>query len=205
MVRSGLHHILAEEADIKVIGEAGTAEEAVELAGRTRPDVLVMDLSLPGVSGLVATGQVRRASPGTLVLVLTAHNEMVYLRRAFAAGASGYLLKEAADIDLVQAVRTVASGRQYVHPTLGAAACHLGAAADRLAGPGGQLSERELEVLRGIARGHTNAEIAAALQLSVRTIETHRTHIQQKLGARTRAELVKQSRSVHLLIDDKLL
>jgi len=203
MVRSGLHLILAEETGIEVIGEAGTAEEAVELAGRARPDVLVMDLSLPSASGITATGQVRQASPGTLVLVLTAHNEVVYLRRAFAAGASGYLLKEAADIDLVQAVRTVASGRQYVHPTLGAAALHMGADADRPAGPGGQLSERELEVLRGIARGHTNAEIAAALHVSVRTIETHRTHIQQKLGARTRAELVKHSRSVDLLIDDE--
>ena len=204
MVRSGLHLILAEEADIEVVGEAGTAKEAVELAGRARPDVLVMDLGLPGASGLAATGQVRQASPDTRVLVLTAHNDVVYLRRAFAVGASGYLLKEAADIDLVQAVRTVASGRQYVHPILGATALHMGAGSEFTAGPGGRLSERELEVLRGIARGHTNAEIAAALHVSVRTIETHRRHIQQKLGCSTRAELVERARSAHLLADDEL-
>jgi two-component system response regulator NreC len=138
------------------------------------------------------------------VLVLTAHNDVVYLRRAFAAGASGDLLKEAADIELVQAVRIVAAGRQYVDPTLGAVALHTGAGAERPAGPGGQSSERELEVLRGIARGHTNAEIAAALYVSVRTIETHRTHIQQKLGARTRAELVERAGTAHLLADDEL-
>ena len=162
-----------------------------------------MDLGLPGASGIAATAGVRQASPDTRVLVLTADNDVVYLRRAFAAGASGYLLKEAADIDLVQAVRTVASGRQYVHPTLGAAALHMGADADRPAGPGGQLSERELEVLRGIARGHTNAEIAAALHASVRTIETRRAHIQQKLGTCTRGELVERARSAHLLVDDQ--
>jgi two-component system response regulator NreC len=204
MVRGGLHRILAEEAGIEVVGEAGTAGEAVELAGRVRPDVLVMDLGLPGVSGIAATGQVRQASPDTRVLVLTAHNDVVYLRRAFAAGATGYLLKEAADIELVQAVRIVAAGRQYVDPTLGAAALRMGEGAGRPAGPGGQLSERELEVLRGIACGYTNAEIAASLFVSVRTIETHRAHIQQKLGARTRADLVERARIAHLLVDDEL-
>jgi two-component system, NarL family, response regulator NreC len=205
MVRSGLHRILAEEPGIEVIGEAGTAGEAVELARRARPCVLLMDLGLPGASGLAATSQVRQASPGTFVLVLTAYNDVVYLRRAFAAGASGYLLKEAADIDLVQAVRTVASGRQYVHPTLGAAAMHLETGSEFTAGPGGRLSERELEVLRGIALGHTNAEIARALHVSVRTVETHRRHIQQKLGRSTRAELVERARSAHLLGDDELV
>lgn len=136
MVRSGLHRILAEEAGIVVVGEAGTADEAVQLARRTRPDVIVMDLGLPGPSGIAATGWVRRASPNTLVLVLTAHNDVAYLRRVFAAGASGYLLKEAADIELVQAVRTVASGRQYIYPTLGAAALHIGAGSERPTGPG---------------------------------------------------------------------
>jgi two-component system response regulator NreC len=204
MVRSGLHRILAEEPGIEVIGEAATAGEAVELAARARPDVLVMDLGLPGASGITATGGVLQASPDTRVLVLTAHNDVVYLRRAFAAGAVGYLLKEAADVDLVQAVRTVASGRQYVHPTLGAAALQAGADSGRPAGPGGQLSEREQEVLRGIALGRTNAEIAAVLHVSVRTIESHRAHIQQKLGARTRSELVGRARSSHLLVDDEL-
>jgi two-component system response regulator NreC len=136
------------------------------------------------------------------VLVLTAHNDVVYLRRAFAAGASGYLLKESADIELVRAVRTVATGRQYVYPTMGAAALHMAAGPGRLAGPGA--SCRELEVLRGFALGRTNAEIAATLYVWVRTIETHRTHIQQKLGARTRAELVERAGTAHLLADDEL-
>lgn len=167
------------------------------LTARRRP-------GLPGASGIAATGLVRQASPDTAVLVLTAHNDVICLRRAFAAGAAGFLLKEAADIDLVQAVRTVASGRQYVHPTLGAAALHIGAGPERPAGPGGQLSERELEVLRGIASGHTNADIAAAMHLSVRTVESHRAHIQRKLGARTRAELVEHARAAHLLADEEL-
>lgn len=201
MVRTGLRRILADEDGIEVVGEAGTAAEAIEVAGLARPDVLVMDIGLPHVNGIAAIEQVLQASPQTRVLVLTAHNDVIHLRRSLAAGGSGYLIKEAADVELAQAVRTVAAGHQYIHPTLGAALLRT-PGGDHPGGPGGQLSERELEVLRGIALGRTNAEIADYLYVSVRTVETHRAHIQQKLDARTRAELVERARAAHLLDDE---
>lgn len=202
VVRSGLRRILADEADIEVVGEAGTAEEAVALAGATKPDVFVMDLGLPGTSGITATREVVAANPSTKVLVLTVHDDVAYLRKAFDAGARGYLVKEAADVELILAVRHVATGQDYVHPALGAALLAPGATAPRAGGPGGELSERELEVLRLVALGHTNAEIAAELYVSVRTVETHRAHLQQKLGIKTRADLVRYAREIGLLEEE---
>jgi two-component system, NarL family, response regulator NreC len=198
VVRSGLRHILEAEADLEVIGEAGSAAEAVEVATTAKPDVFVMDLGLPDRSGLAATADVRALSPATKVLVLTVHDDVAYLRRAFEAGASGYLVKEAADVELVQAVRQVAAGKQYVHPSLGAALLAPEAPTARPAGPGGELSEREVEVLVLIASGLTNAEIAERLYVSLRTVETHRAHIHQKLNVRTRAELVRVARDAGL-------
>jgi DNA-binding NarL/FixJ family response regulator len=199
VVRSGLRHILDDEDDIVVEGDAGNAEDAVAIARAERPDVFVMDLGLPGTGGITATRQVREASPSTVVLILTVHDDVGYLRKAFDAGASGYLVKEAADVELVQAVRTVAAGGQYVHPSLGAALLAPEAAHPKLAGPGGELSEREQEVLRLIALGLTNAEIGERLYVSVRTVETHRAHIHQKLNLKTRAELVGFARDAGLL------
>ena len=135
------------------------------------------------------------------MLVLTVHDDVAYLRRAFDAGAAGYLVKEAADVELIQAIRQVAAGRQYVHPILGAALLAPDAPQPRLKGPGGELSERETEVLKLIALGLTNPEIAERLYVSVRTIETHRAHIQQKLNVRNRAELVGLARDAGLLDD----
>jgi two-component system response regulator NreC len=194
VVRSGLRRILEAEADLEVVAEAGTAEDAVLAAKDTQPDVFVMDVGLPDRSGIAATADVCKASPATRVLVLSVHDDVAYLRRAFEAGAAGYLVKEAADVELVQAVRHVAAGKQYVHPSLGAALLAPDAATARPAGPGGELSEREVEVLRLIASGLTNAEIAEHIIVSVRTVETHRAHIHQKLGVRTRAELVRIAR-----------
>lgn len=202
VVRSGLRRILQDEADLEVVGEAGNAEAAVAVARAERPDVFVMDLGLPGTGGIAATRLVREASPGTAVLILTVHDDVGYLRKAFEAGAAGYLVKEAADVELVQAVRTVAAGGRYVHPTLGAALLAPEAARARLGGPGGDLSEREREVLRLIALGLTNAEIGERLFVSVRTVETHRAHIHQKLDVRTRAELVRLARDAGLLDDE---
>lgn len=201
VVRSGLRAILQAEDDFEVVGEAGSVREAVVLAGAQRPDVFVMDVALPDGSGITATAAVRDVSPATRVLVLTVHDDVAYLRRAFDAGADGYMLKEAADVELVRAVRQVAAGRQYVHPTLGAALLSLDAPPARLGGPGGALSEREAEVLRCIALGLTNAEIAERLYVSVRTVETHRAHIQQKLDIRSRAQLVRFARDAGLLDD----
>ncbi len=199
MVRSGLRRILEAEPDLEVVGEVGSVKQAIELAADSQPDVFVMDLGLPDGSGIGATAEVIRVSPDTQVLVLTVHDDIAYLRRAFEAGAAGYLVKEAADIELVQAIRQVASGTQYVHPALGAALLAPDAPAARLGGPGGELSDRELEVLRMIALGLTNAEIGERLFVSVRTIETHRSHIHQKLNVRTRAELVRRAREAGLL------
>ena len=202
VVRSGLRRILDAESDLEVVGEAGTAAAAVEIAAREHPDVFVMDVGLPDASGIVATARVREASPGTRVLVLTVHDDVAYLRRAFDAGADGYLVKDAADVDLVHAVRTVAAGRQYVHPTLGAQLLEPAGAGSHLRGPGGELSEREIDVLRLVALGRTNAAIAEELYISVRTVETHRAHISQKLGARSRAELVDAARQAGILDDE---
>lgn len=200
VVRSGLRRIVADEADLDVVGEAGTAEDAIAVARAERPDVFVMDLGLPGTSGIEATRRVVEVSPATAVLVLTVHDDVAYLRKAFDAGARGYLVKDAADVELVLAIRQVAAGEQYVHPRLGAAL--LGpTAAGRVGGPGGELSDRELEVLRLVALGHTNAEIATALYVSMRTVETHRAHVQQKLDLKVRADLVRYARE-HGLLDE---
>ena len=202
VVRGGLRRILDAD-DLEVVGEAGTVKEAIALAASCLPDVFVMDLGLPDGSGIDATAEVLRVSPVTRVLVLTAHDDIAYLRRAFEAGAVGYLVKEAADIELVQAVRQVASGKQYVHPSLGAALLAPDAPPARLGGPGGELSDRELEVLRMMALGLTNTEISQRLYVSVRTVETHRSHIHQKLNVRNRAELVRRAKEAGLLDVDE--
>lgn len=202
IVRSGLRRILEAEPDLEVVAEAGTADEAVAAARDTKPDVFVMDIGLPDRNGITATIEVCKVSPATKVLVLTVHDDVAYLRRAFDAGAAGFLVKEAADIELVQAVRQVAKGKHYVHPILGAALLAPDAATARPAGPGGELSQREVEILGLIANGLTNGEIAKQLYVSVRTVETHRAHIHQKLDVRTRAELVRIAREAGIPADE---
>ena len=200
VVRSGLRRILEDEPGLIVVGEAASAEEAIAVAITERPDVVVMDIGLPGINGIEGTRQIRRVSPSTKVLVLTMHEDIGYLRQAFGAGATGYLLKDAVDVELVLAVRTVASGQSYVHPTLGAALlADDNDSSSRVRGPGGELSDREREVLRLIGLGHTNGEIGKELFLSVRTVETHRMHLTQKLRLRGRAELVAFAREQGLL------
>ncbi len=201
VVRSGLRRLLADEPDIEVVGEAGTADEAVALAQAERPDVFIMDQGLPGASGIEATRRLRLVSPATRVLMLTVHDDVAYLRAAFQAGAVGYLVKDAADVELVEAVRALAAGRQYVHPSLGAALLAPEAAPARPQGPGGVLSEREMKVLRLVARGMTSAQIAERLVVSIRTVETHRAHIQHKLGVGSRAELFGFAQE-HGLLDE---
>jgi two-component system response regulator NreC len=181
--------VLEREGDFAVVSEAGDAEAALRTVLGHKPKVLVLDLNMPGeLSSLEAIPRVSDASPATRVVVLTMQEDPEFARRALRAGAAGYVLKEAADDELVDAVRRVAAGETYLNPRLGAV---LAAAPPESSGPPDDLTEREVDVLRLIALGHTNAEIAQALFLSVRTIESHRAHIQQKLGRSTRAELVR--------------
>ena len=149
------------------------------------PQVLVLDLNMPGGSGLKAIPLIREESPATQIVVLTMRQEPVFAREALAGGALGYVLKDAADDELVDAVRRAAAGKSYLNPSLGARI-----ASEPPPGPPDDLSNREVDVLRLVALGHTNAEIAKQLYVSTRTVETHRTHIQRKLTLSTRAELV---------------
>jgi two-component system response regulator NreC len=190
VVRTGLRRVLDAEADIETVGEAPNAERAVFEALESKPDVVLMDVVMPGKSGIEGLPALLQALPDTKVLMLSMQDDPQYVREAFEAGASGYVLKEAADTDVVEAVRAVAAGERYVHPALGA---RLVAAdsEERRRAESDPLSDREREVLRLLALGHTNQEIAELLFISVRTAETHRAHIMQKLGLSTRAELVR--------------
>ena len=190
VVRAGLRRVLDAEPDIETVGEAPNAERAVYEAIETRPDVVLMDVVMPGKSGIEATPSILQAVPTARVLVLSMQDDPRYVREAFDAGARGYVMKEAADAEVVAAVRAVADGERYLHPALGA---RLVAAEseERRRAEEDPLSDREREVLRLLALGHTNQEIARSLYISVRTAETHRAHIMQKLRLATRADLVR--------------
>jgi len=192
VVRSGLRLLLAAEDGIEPVGEAGNARDGLFQARALKPDVILLDVVMPDQSGIEVLPQLAHENPQAKVLVLSMQDDPHYVREAFAAGASGYVLKEAADAEVVGAIREVARGGRYVHPELGA---RLVAAEvdERRREAEDPLSEREREVLRLLALGHTNQEIAKMLYISVRTAETHRAHIMQKLGLQTRAELVRHA------------
>jgi len=190
VVRSGLRKVLAAESDIEVVAEAADAQHAVFETRAQKPDVILMDVVMPGKSGIEAIPDVLHDAPEVKILILSMQDDPNYVRQAFAAGATGYILKEAADTDLVAAVREVAAGRNYVHPTLGARMV-VAEAEERRRNEQDPLSDRERDVLRLLALGHTNQEISEKLYISVRTAETHRAHVMQKLRISTRAELVR--------------
>jgi two-component system response regulator NreC len=197
VVRSGLRLLLNAEDDFEVVADAGDAEAALRTVLGHKPTVLVLDLNMPGeVTSLAAIPQVRERSPGTAVVVLTMQEDPSFARQALQAGALGYVLKDSANAELVEAVRRAAAGETYLAPRLGAA---LAAAPPEPEGAAEDLTPREVEILRLIALGHTNVEIGAQLFLSVRTVESHRAHIQQKLRRSTRAELVRYALDHHLL------
>ena len=201
VVRSGLRLLLEKQDDIEVVGEAGNAKDAVFRARALKPDVILLDVVMPGESGIEALPKLLKESPETKVLVLSMQDDPSYVREAFGAGASGYVLKEAADEEVVSAVREIAGGGRYVHPALGARLV-AAEAEERAAAQADPLSEREREVLRLLALGHTNQEIAEQLYISVRTAESHRAHIMQKLRLSTRAELVRYALTHGLLTDE---
>jgi two-component system response regulator NreC len=186
VVRRGLRMLLDDEADFEVVAEAGTVDEARRYVLGHHPRVLVLDLNMPGAPSLGAIPSLRVEFPETQIVVLTMQQEPAYAREALAAGATGYVLKQAADGELVEAVRLAAVGQSYLNPRLGARI-----ASEPPPGRPDDLSEREVDVLRLIALGHTNSEMSEKLYISVRTVETHRAHIQQKLVLTSRAELVR--------------
>jgi two-component system, NarL family, response regulator NreC len=187
VVRNGLRMVLEAEDGLEVIAEAGDLETARRYVRAHRPRVLVLDVNLPEGSSLPAIPELREQSPETAVVVLTMQQDIAFAREAMRAGAVGYVLKHAAGSELVDAVRAAAAGETYLNPKLGA---QLAAAPAETDPPDG-LTEREVEILRLIGLGHTNGEIAEQLYLSVRTVESHRAHIQQKTGQTTRSELVR--------------
>src|SRR5215217_4180550 len=188
VVRRGLELLLGAEEGFEVVASVGDVDAAIRTTRGHKPDVLVLDLNMPGGSSLDAIPTILEASPSTSICVLTMQDEPAFARRALGAGARAYVLKEAADDELVEAVRRAAAGETYLNPQLGA---RMAAEPATAPGPPGDLSPRELEVLRMIALGHTNAEIAEGLFLSIRTVESHRAHIQQKLRRSSRADLVR--------------
>jgi DNA-binding NarL/FixJ family response regulator len=190
VVRSGIRLLLQQERDIETVGEAGNGREAILQARELKPDVILMDVVMPDATGIEALPQLLHENPDVKVLLLSMQDDAHYVREAFAAGARGYVLKEAADAEVVSAVREVAHGGRYVNPELGARLAAADAASARRSEED-PLSEREREVLRLLALGHANHEIAKQLFISVRTVETHRAHILQKLRLSTRADLVR--------------
>jgi two-component system response regulator NreC len=186
VVRRGLRMLLDDEDDFEVVAEAGDVASARRYVSGHHPRVLVLDLNMPGGSTLKAIPAIRADFPDTHIVVLTMQPEPAYAREALSAGATGYVLKQAADSELVKAIRLAASGQRYLNPGMGARI-----AAEPAPGPPDNLSEREVDVLRMIALGHTNTQVGEQLHISVRTVETHRSHIQQKLLLSSRAELVR--------------
>lgn len=186
LMRDGLRLILDAEEGIDVVAEAADTRSTFAVVGRHEPSILLLDVNLDEQSGLAALAELTTGHPATAVVVLTTQRDPAVARRALADGASGYVLKDAARRELVGAIRTVAAGGTYVQPQLAAALL-----TDRAARAEGPLTEREREVLGLIAVGHTNGEIAEQLYISVRTVESHRARIQEKLGLSSRAELMR--------------
>ena len=188
--------LLQREEDMDPVGEAGDARQALEMARRLMPDVVLMDVVMPGESGVDAAAEIRHILPDVRILMLSMQDDPSYVRQAFANGAIGYVLKDAADTELVNAIRRVALGEQYVQPSLGA---KLVGGHGLESGDEDSLSDREREVLSLLALGYTNQEIADRLVVSVRTVEAHRAHILTKLRLSTRADLVRYAIDTGLL------
>ena len=193
VVREGLKALINAQPDMIVIGEAGDGQSACQQAQDCQPDLVIMDITMPGLNGVQATAQLKQACPGIKVLALSVHDDTSYLRQLLEAGAAGYILKHAAADDLIQAIRQVAAGGVYLDPALAghivARYVRMPATATELLGTA--LSEREIEVVQRIAQGYSNKEIAAQLSLSIKTVETYRARAMEKLGLESRAALVR--------------
>ena len=192
VLRAGLRSLLNAEPDLQVVGEAADGRTGLRLAAELNPDLVLMDISMPGMSGIQITRQLKETQPNIRVLILTLHEDESLLREAIRAGASGYILKQAVEAELTSAIRAVGRGDLYIHPAMTRAL--LKDVSPLLASeenPTEPLSPRELEVLRLVAQGHTNRQVAETLHLSVRTVESHRANLMNKLGLSSPAQLVR--------------
>jgi DNA-binding NarL/FixJ family response regulator len=191
-VREGLKLLLESQSDMEVLGEVANGRAAVQQALALKPDVVVMDIAMPEANGLVATRELKQASPRTAVVVLTRHDDDAYVQELLGAGASGYVLKRSPSAELLAAIRAAAAGRNYLDAALGAriaGGLRRGASGSTTVAP--QASDRENQVLRLVARGHSNKEIASSLGISVKTVEVHKANAMKKLGFRGRIDVVR--------------
>jgi two-component system response regulator NreC len=200
VLRAGLRALLNGEPDLEVVGEAATGDEVVRLAADLEPDIVLLDLNMPGPGGIEVTRQLQDLLPETRVLVLTVHEDEGLLREAIDSGASGYIIKRAVESELINAIRAVARGEMYVHPSMTRALLNERTQPEpTLSGRYESLTPRETDVLRLIVRGYTNRQSAEELGLSVRTVETHRANLMGKLGLKSRVELVRWAADNDLL------
>lgn len=199
VLRSGLRVLLAADSDLEVVGEAGTGEEALRLAEELRPDVVLLDIGMPGESGIETVRRLKAKLPALKVLFLSMHEEEGMLLEALNAGGDGYLVKRADEAEIVQAIRAVRRGDVYIHPAMTRALLSQAEPAERPPGPVEPLTHREIDVLRLLARGNTNRQIAELLALSIRTVESHRANLMGKLGLSSRVELVTYAEEHDLL------
>lgn len=193
VMREGLKSLVNAQADMNVVGEAGNGRAALLQARELQPDVIIMDVSMPDLNGIQVTERLKRACQKIMVLVLTAHDDSGYLRQLLEVGASGYVLKKAAAEELIKAIRVVATGGVYLDPSLAGKVVGGYLSRGRLGNKprGNEISEREAEVLRLVAWGYTNKEVAGYLRISVKTVETHKANLMQKLDLKSRVEMVR--------------
>ena len=200
VLRAGLRALLNSEPDFEVVGEAADGQTAVRLAEELRPDVALLDLSMPGLDGIQVTRQLKQTLPDTRMLILTVHEDEGLLREAIKAGASGYIVKRAVESELISAIRAICAGSLYVHPSMTRALLKdISPSLIPEENPSEPLTSREIDVLRLIAQGHTNRQVADVLHISVRTVESHRANLMGKLGLASRAELVRYAMEHNLL------
>jgi DNA-binding NarL/FixJ family response regulator len=192
-VRHGLKLLIDRQADMEVVGEAADGDGALRQAEALKPDIVVIDISMPGMNGLVATRALKRTQPDVAIVALTRHDDETYLEELLRAGASGYVLKQSAPFEFLQAIRAVAAGGVYLDPAMTSRVADglLARKPDASGHPRGSISERESEVLRLVAVGHSNKEIAALLKISVKTVEVHKTNAMRKLGMTGRVDIVR--------------